>query len=94
MIEEIPELLEMYDNGVCSQSELFDRLSRLALRYEPGDVVSELREPLRSRFVHWLEQTFGNDDPIESFVVVGPGRSEDAARAVIPILRDWLRTRR
>lgn len=91
MIDEIPELLEMWESGLFSKGDLLARLVGLVERHAIDDIVAELPPPWRDELVAYLRTNYDNDIPIEDFVwLSSSGAEPPGRRELIRTVRAWL----
>ena len=94
MINELAELIEMYEQGAWSRGDYFHRITLLVPHFSIDELIDELPIPDRDDFVSWLRDTYDNDVPAEGFVSIGSQGDAALARARIDGLRAWLRANR
>lgn len=94
MIDELADLIELYEQGAWSRGDYFYRITLLVPNFALDDVIDELPGSDRKDFVHWLRETYDNDVPADSFVSIGAPGNTALARARIDGIRSWLRANR
>lgn len=94
MITDLVELLDMYNEGVWSRGDLFQRIALLVPASSVQQIVDELPDPHRTEFIAWLRETYDHEVAAQDFVVIG--RQENAASRLqrIEEIRAWLRMQR
>jgi hypothetical protein len=94
MINELAELVEMYEQGAWSPGDYFHRITLLVPDFSIEDLIHELPTSDRDDFVCWLRETYDNDVPPDGFVSIGDRGDTALVRARIDSLRRWLRANR
>lgn len=94
MIDELAELVELYEQGAWSRGDYFHRITLLVPNFSVDELLDELPSSDREDFVCWLRETYDNDVPAESFVSIGAPGDTSLARARIHGIRSWLRANR
>jgi len=92
MIDELAELVGMYNQGAWSRGDFLYQITLLVPEVSVQSIVDQLPAPLRDEFVNWLRETYDNDAPADAFVSIG--RQDDPAQRQLRLeaLRAWLRT--
>lgn len=94
MINELAELVEMYEQGAWSRGDYFHRITLLVPGVSIDELIHELPTSDRDDFVCWLRDTYDNDVPPDRFVSIGHQGDTTLARERIDSLRGWLRANR
>lgn len=94
MINELAELIELYEQGAWSRGDYFYRITLLVPDFSIEELRDELPTSDREDFVSWLREMYDNDVPADSFVSIGTPGDTALARARIDALRSWLRAHR
>jgi hypothetical protein len=94
MINELAELVEMYEQGAWSRGDYFHRITLFVPDFSIDELIHELPTSDRDDFVGWLRETYDNDVPADKFVSIGTRSNTAPARAQIDALRAWLRANR
>lgn len=94
MINELAELVEMYEQGAWSRGDYFHRITLLVPSFSVDELIGQLSTSDRDDFVFWLRETYDNDVPADKFVSIGQRGDPAMARERIDSLRDWLRANR
>ena len=92
MIDELAELLEMYEHGAWSRGDYFYRITLLVPDFSIGQLIQELPISDRDDFVCWLRQTYDNDVPADNLISIGGQGDTELTCERIGSLREWLRT--
>lgn len=90
MIDELAELVELYEQGAWSRGDYFHRITLLVPSFSLDELLDELPGSDRKDFVHWLRETYDNDVPADSFVSIGGPGNTALARVRISRIRSWL----
>jgi hypothetical protein len=91
MIDELTELIEMYEQGAWSRGDYFYRITLLAPEVSIDELLPELPTSDRDDFVRWLRETYDNDVAADHFVSIGHRDDPSRTRERINSLRAWLR---
>jgi hypothetical protein len=94
MINELAELVEMYEQGAWSRGDYFHRITLFVPGFSIDELIHELPTSDRDDFVGWLRETYDNDVPADKFVSIGTRGDIAPARDRIDALRAWLRANR
>ena len=94
MINELAELVELYEQGVWSRGDYFHRITLLMPRFSITELLNELPTSDREDFVSWLRETYDNDVPADSFISIGNRGDTTLSDARIDGVRSWLRANR
>lgn len=91
MTRTISQIIDEWEQGMITTHEVYPALLALALEAPLDEIVVEVPEPWRARFVNWLREAYGNETPEANFVWLDSATLEPAgARRVIALARDWL----
>ncbi|HZJ62096.1 MAG TPA: hypothetical protein VFD36_01120 [Kofleriaceae bacterium] len=91
MIDELAELVEMYEQGAWSRGDYFYRITLLVPDVSVGELIQEIPISDHDDFVCWLRQTYDNDVPADNFISIGGQGDTALTRERIDSLRGWLR---
>lgn len=94
MINELAELIEMYELGTWSRGDYFHRITLLVPTLSVGELLHELPSADRDDFVRWMRETYDNDVPADHFVSIGYRDDAARSRERIDSIREWLRESR
>jgi len=78
MIDELAELVAMYNQGAWSRGDSLYQITLLVPEVSVQSIIDQLPHPLRDEFVSWLRETYDNDAPADAFVSIG--RQDDPAQ--------------
>ena len=90
MINELAELIEMYEQGVWSRGDYFHRITLLVPDLSIDELLHGLPTSDRDDFVRWLRETYDNAVPADNFVSIGHRDDPARTRERIASLRQWL----
>jgi len=94
MINELTELVEMYEQGAWSRGDYFHRITLLVPDFSIDELIHQLPTSDRDDFVRWLRETYDSDVPADNYVSIGNQGDTTLARERIDCLRGWLRANR
>lgn len=94
MINELAELVELYEQGAWSRGDYFHRITLLVPAFSIDELIHELPTSDRNDFVCWLRETYDNDIQADKFVSIGHRGDTALAFERIDGLRSWLRANR
>ena len=94
MINELAELVELYEQGAWSRGDYFHRITLLVPKFSLDELLHELPASDRDDFVRWLRETYDNDVPTGDFVSIGYRDDTELPHERIDSLRRWLRAHR
>jgi len=94
MLNELGELVELYEQGAWSRGDYFYRITLLVPDFSIDELLDELPTSDREDFASWLRETYDNDVPADRFVSIGTPGDTALARVRIDALRSWLRANR
>ena len=92
MIDELAELVGMYNQGAWSRGDFLYQITLLVPKVSVQSIVDQLPAPLRDEFVSWLRETYDNDTPADAFVSIGRPDYPAQKQLRLQALRAWLRT--
>lgn len=94
MINELAEIVEMYEQGAWSRGDYFYRITLLVPAFSIDEIVLKLPTCDRDDFVCWLHETYDNDVPANEFVSIGHQNDTALTGERIDDIRRWLRVNR
>jgi hypothetical protein len=92
MIDELAELVAMYDRGAWSRGDFMYQVTLFVPEVSVQSIVDQLPASLRDEFVGWLREAYDNDVPVDDFVSIGQQDDPAQKQLRLEALRAWLHT--
>lgn len=92
MIDDLTELVAMYNEGSWSTGDFFHQVTLLVPQVAVQTIIEQLPGECRDEFADWLRKTYDNDLPADAFISIG--QQDDLTLRVprLAALRAWLRS--
>jgi hypothetical protein len=88
-MQEIDELIAGYERGDETKAGVLSTILFLSRYHTIDDIIDSLPEPWKGEFISWARAGYDNEKPLDQFVLISEGPSDDRDLEVITAIREW-----
>lgn len=86
----LKEAIDLWDEGLIGRGELNVLFLSLVTFENVDNLVNEIPEPLRTRFIDWVRRYYPKNAKAEDLVSIGGESIDPLPDCAIPAIQDWL----
>jgi hypothetical protein len=90
-MQAVDDLIAQYEQGDETKWGVLSGILFLSREHSTDDIIDSLPEPWREDFIGWARARYDNDKPLEAYILISQGPTDDRDLRVITAIRDWFR---